>query len=66
MEAATSAWVAGECNLVSGQGLSDGAEAARADLVREAEVAELDAWESFWVSLPNSFVAKGLPTTGRG
>ena len=49
VEAATSAWVADGRNWVLGRGLSEGEEVARADLVTEAKVKEMDAWKPFRV-----------------
>ena len=48
-EAATSAWVAGDCNLVSDQELSGGEEAAHADSVRAAKD-RIGGMEVFWGS----------------
>ena len=44
VDAVISAWVANECNRVLIRELSEEAEAAHADFVREAKGEELDVW----------------------
>ena len=50
--AAISAWVADECNRVSGQGFPRPEEAAHADFVPAEKARGLGEWESFRVSEP--------------
>ena len=53
---ALSAWVAEECNRVSGQELTEAEERVRADLAQRAKERELEAWGRF----------KGLPPAKMG
>ena len=49
---ALSAWVAGKCNCIAGQGLTEGEERTIPDLSHKAKVGELEAWGQFKVSSP--------------
>ena len=46
---ALSAWVAGKCNCIAGQGLTEGEERTIPDLSHKAKVGELEAWGQFKV-----------------
>ena len=47
-----SVWVAEECKHISEQELTEGAERTFSDLVRKANVKELEAWDQFRVCSP--------------
>ena len=58
------AWVAEECNRISGQELTEGDGRNVADLDREAKVREFEAWGQFKVSPPEKLGAQSKALVG--
>ena len=53
VDGAISEWVTGECNRISGQGLTPGGEEMHAGLVEASKLRELEAWQKLGVFSPH-------------